>query len=199
MGILYILLAEHFSDAWHKSSSLININNKVKSQTKKGDETLNTDNCPHKTLGNNCQAIWHRRPVQKFLWLIAQQWGLNYSSKFFFFLWAISLAQFKWKSYNVHYRSFMNVIFGKSLGRAVICGFLHQNVNTVSVSALKMWMHTVPYKINLNSSISAFFVFSMLVSCFSVFNRCHCMKLCSDFFGAFHVIGTELIGNIVQF
>lgn len=136
-GVLCILSLEHFSDVWCESSSLININNKMKSQTKKGDETLN---CPHKAFDNNCQAVWQRRSVQKILWLIAQQWGLNYSSVFFF-LWP-SLDQMKELqcALKIFHGYYLYCEFRKI---CVMWVSLFNNVNTVSLSAMKMWMHTV--------------------------------------------------------
>lgn len=136
-GVLCILSLEHFSDVWCESSSLININNKMKSQTKKGDETLN---CPHKAFDNNCQAVWQRRSVQKILWLIAQQRGLNYSSVFFF-LWP-SLDQMKELqcALKIFHGYYLYCEFRKI---CVMWVSLFNNVNTVSLSAMKMWMHTV--------------------------------------------------------
>lgn len=140
MGVLCILSLEHFSNVWCESSSLININNKMRSQTKKGDETLN---CPHKTFDNSCQAVWHRRSVQKILWLIAQQWGLNYSSVFFFSMTKqFSLDQMKERqcALKIFHGYYLYYEFRKI---CVMWVSLFNNVNTVSLSAIKMWMHTV--------------------------------------------------------
>lgn len=131
MHVLYILSPEHFSDAWCKSSSLININNKIKSQTKKGDETLSLV-VAHIKLLITVRLYDRADPYWSFCGNSSAM-GLELLIKGFF-LSAISLAQLKSKSQNVHYRYFMDVIFAKSLGRCVICGFLSSTECEYSVS-----------------------------------------------------------------
>lgn len=142
MGILYILSWEHFSDAQCKSSSLININ-KNPNQKRRWDTEYN--GYPH-TAGQLLPSVlWHSRPAQKFLWLMAQQWGLNYPSKVLFPLSARSSSA-QTKELQCAVQIFHDVIFAISLGRAVICGFLSspECEYCVSLSAMEMWMHTVP-------------------------------------------------------
>ena len=99
----------------------------------------------------------------------------------------------------MHYRSFTDVLFAKRLGRAVIRGFLSSPECEYSVSLCDK---NVNAYCTLYDKLEFFhfciFVISMLRDSFSVLNRCHCVKRCSDFFGDFHVVGTELIGDTMS-
>lgn len=114
-----------------------------------------------------------------------------------FFLSAISLAQLNWKSQNVHYRYFMDVIFAQSLGRSVICGFLSSTECEYSVSLCN---ENVNAYCTLWDKLEFFhlciLVFTMLIFSFKYMPLCEAMLW--FFFGDFHVIGIELIGTTMS-